>query len=265
MPRAVCNALWIGPSLDSVEAACLASFVAAGHPVDLYCYEHVSGIPPGVNVRDGNDILPGSAIERYRCNGSPSLFSNRFRYAVLAARKGVWIDCDVLCLRPIQDRPVICAWQEPAAVNGAVLKLPADHPVLSDLQAIFTTRYWTPPWESFRNRLRWAVQYRREPQFGIADMAFGMTGPRALTHYLRKHRLLDDVLPADAFNPVHWTEASLMTASHHSVVTARIRPSTVCVHLWHQKRVTDRLTIERGSFLEAVIEGTWPALVGPQQ
>src|SRR5436305_1811140 len=144
MSRPVCNALWVGPSLGPVESACLSSFVAAGHQVDLYSYENLSGIPAGVNLLDANTILPGALITRYRSNGSPSLFSNRFRYALLAAGKGLWIDCDVLCLRPIDDAPIICGWQEACAVNGAVLKLPPEHAVLDDLQRIFTKWYWIP-------------------------------------------------------------------------------------------------------------------------
>ena len=87
MSRPVCNALWVGPSIGPVESACLSSFVAAGHQVDLYSYENPSGVPAGVNLLDANAILPHPPIARYRSNGSPSLFSNRFRYALLAAGK----------------------------------------------------------------------------------------------------------------------------------------------------------------------------------
>src|SRR5207248_6611928 len=139
---------------------------------------------------------------------------------------------------PIDDAPMIYGWQEAYAINGAVLKLPAGHAVLDELQAIFTTWNWIPPWETIRNRVRWTVKYRVQREFGVADMVWGMTGPRALTHYLRRHGLADYARPVDAFYPVAWTEAELLTGPHREVVRARIMPSTACIHLWNQARAS---------------------------
>ena len=261
--RPVCNALWIGSSLGRIEQACLSSFVDAGHQVQLHVYQALSGVPRGVNVVDATTILPPETIIRYTHTrtGGYSLFSNRFRYELLKAARGVWIDCDVLCLRPIADAAFIFGRQDESLMNGAVLKLPADHAVLAELRAMFTTKYWIPPWLSLRPRIACAIRYRTQRNFGIADMGWGTTGPRALTYYLSKHRLTGRGQPVDVFYPVGWRESDLLTARDLDAVRARLTPRTSCVHLWTQARSERNAHIEPGSFLDAVIDGSWPSVL----
>jgi hypothetical protein len=253
----VCNALWIGSSLGRIEQACLRSFVEAGHPVDLHVYDDVAGVPAGVNVVDASAVLPRDSIVRYRATGSYSLFSNRFRYALLRSGRGLWIDCDVLCLRPVADAAFVFGWQDANLINGAVLKVPADHAVLADLSGIFTTKRWIPPWLGLRWRLVYWVQYRVRRDFGLADMTFGTSGPRALTFYLGQHGLMGCARAADAFYPVGWRESDLLSERDREAVRARITERTSCIHLWSRARSERNARIAPGSFLEAVIDGSW--------
>jgi len=81
--------LWIGPRLSALERLAMASFVANGHAVHLYTYEHVDGVPEGVDRLDAAEILPQSAVFTYADGfgkGSPSAFANRFRYKLLLER-----------------------------------------------------------------------------------------------------------------------------------------------------------------------------------
>ena len=259
--RPVCNALWIGSSLGRIEQACLRSFVEAGHRVDLHVYEAVAGVPAGVNVVDASAVLPRETVIRYRATGSYSLFSNRFRYTLLQTGRGLWTDCDVLCVRPIDDAEFVFGRQDEDLINGAVLKLPAKHAVLADLSAIFTTRQWIPPWLSPRRRAVHWVHYRVRRNFGLADMTFGTSGPRALTYYLGRHGLAGRARPADAFYPVGWRESDLLSGRNREAVRARITERTSCIHLWNRARSERNARIEPGSFLEAVIDGSWPGVL----
>jgi hypothetical protein len=68
-------------------------------------YEEVENIPKGVNILDGNDILPDSAIWYYGKGfnkGSPSSFSNEFRYTLLYKNGGLWADTDVVLLKKLE-------------------------------------------------------------------------------------------------------------------------------------------------------------------
>ena len=92
--------LWVGDRLSPLEQIALRSFLAHGHQVDLYAYSEIAGVPAGVTVRDGNEILPAAKIFKYRDHDSYSGFSNYFRYKLLLERGGYWVDADVVCLRP---------------------------------------------------------------------------------------------------------------------------------------------------------------------
>ena len=63
--RVVCNTLWIGPELGRVERACLRSFLRNGHPVTLYCYDEVAGVPEGVVLADAHEVLPAEQVRSW--------------------------------------------------------------------------------------------------------------------------------------------------------------------------------------------------------
>jgi hypothetical protein len=75
----IVNAVWIGASLDNLHAACLRSFVLAGHRMLLHCYDVPRNVPAGVETVDASRLMPREQIVYYKSNGSPALFSNLYR------------------------------------------------------------------------------------------------------------------------------------------------------------------------------------------
>ena len=72
--------LWIGSRLSALERLSIASFLANGHPVHLYAYGPIEGIPAGTTLRDAREILPESEVFTYSegfGKGSPSGSSPR--------------------------------------------------------------------------------------------------------------------------------------------------------------------------------------------
>ena len=106
---------------------------------------------------------------------------------ILARGFGLYVDADVYCWRPMEDADFIMGFEDNNDVNNAVMKLPVDSPVLADLCTI--KEGWTPPWLT-------DVAVKPLPEYG-----WGVTGPRALTHYLQKHRIKYRAQPIDAFYP----------------------------------------------------------------
>jgi len=99
------NSLWIGKKLSPINIISINSFLQNGFKYNLYVYEEVENIPKGVNILDGNDILPDSAIWYYGKGfnkGSPSSFSNEFRYTLLYKNGGLWADTDVVLLKKLE-------------------------------------------------------------------------------------------------------------------------------------------------------------------
>lgn len=132
MSLAVINFIWIGNSLGDIHAACIRSFVRHGHRVLFHCYEDVVDLPVGVEKHDANKLLPISRMIRVP-NGSPAVFCDLLRYEVQAQQLGLYVDCDMYCLQPIEDREYMFGWESDDYINGAVLKLPSGSSALEEL------------------------------------------------------------------------------------------------------------------------------------
>ena len=106
----VANSLWIGEQLFPQHIISINSFLQNGFQYNLYVYGEVKNIPSGVNVLDGNDMIPKEEIWYYQKGfnkGSPSGFSNQFRFTLLAIG-GLWVDTDVVLLKNFNlDKPYI--------------------------------------------------------------------------------------------------------------------------------------------------------------
>jgi hypothetical protein len=99
----------------------------------LHCYERPSDTPEGVQLADASTLLPQSRIIRHRETGSLALFSDILRYEIIGKGLGIYVDCDVFCLRPIEDADYIFGWESDTFFASGVLKLPPDCPTLSAL------------------------------------------------------------------------------------------------------------------------------------
>lgn len=260
---------WHGP-LSWLEVLCITSFVRRGHRVLVYSYDAIEGLPDGAEWQDAAEVLPKERLVFYKGKGTPGVFSDHFRYAVLRAGLGVYADLDIYCVRPIEGPPdYLFAWERPGSVNGAVLHIPADAPLLEDLIAIFekTERPLLephlPPLRRFEVAIRRLVGERVTPE----HMQYGATGPMALTHYVARHGLTAEVRPAATFYPVPYEGIPALMQAGSSLEGA-IGPETLGVHLW-RSQLTDRgragLPLpEAGSALASLCaaEGLDPALVG---
>jgi len=95
--------LWVGKSMNIGCTACISSFLEHGHEVHLYLYEPlVSVLPDDVIIKDAREIMPEEEV--FYCQtepgkGSPSPFSDFFRWKLLRDRGGWWVDTDVACVR----------------------------------------------------------------------------------------------------------------------------------------------------------------------
>lgn len=225
------HSLWIG-RLTWLEQLCLTSWCAQGHKVILWTYGRLDGVPEGVEVRDGREILSEAAIAFHRVSGSVSLFSNRFRYHLFQRYNATWLDTDVILLDPLVNAsPYLFAWESPDSICSAVLRLPSSSPVLFDLLALADAGVPVPHWWPLKNRLRQRLLGLVRRHEAPEDMDWGTFGPRALTETLSHHHLSSRALPKETFYPLAWTEAALFYADA-KIVEARLSAQTVAVHLW---------------------------------
>ena len=126
----IIQSLWIGSKLSNLEICSMTSFIKNGHTYHLYTYDTVENVPQGVQIKDGNEILDKSEIFTYE-NGSPSAFSNLFRYTLLYKKGGYWVDTDIICNHPFKFEQDYLFITEPdkdyinSVLTPSVLKAPA--------------------------------------------------------------------------------------------------------------------------------------------
>ncbi|UXN74146.1 hypothetical protein N8D56_02350 [Devosia sp. A8/3-2] len=140
-------------------------------------------------------------------------------------------------MRPIEGPPdYLMAYERPGSVNGAVLHIPADAPLLDDLLAIFTDTkrpLLEPHLPPFR-RSEVAAQRLMGEKIAPEDMQYGATGPFALTHYVRQRGLQHLVRPSSVLYPIPY-EGIPALMQPGSSIDAAIGSDTLAVHIWRSQ------------------------------
>lgn len=227
---------WHGP-MSWLEALSITSFRRQGHKVEVYSYDPIPHLPEGAIACDAASVLPRDQLVFYKGRGTPGVFSDHFRMMALRQSRGVYADLDVYCVRPIA-RPsqYLMAYERTGSVNGAVLYMPPDAPLLDDLLGIFTQperklfESHLPPLRRIEVAVRRMFGERVSPQ----DMQYGATGPMALTYHVRKRNLTGHVLPSEIFYPIPY-EGIPALMQPGSSIDPSITPDTLAVHLWRSQ------------------------------
>src|SRR6476646_687175 len=94
----VIQSLWLG-DFTTMERLAVCSFLENGHEFHLYAYKSLRGVPDGVKLRDGNEIVSSDRIFK-DSRGTFAGFANAFRYKLLLERGGWWVDTDAVCVKP---------------------------------------------------------------------------------------------------------------------------------------------------------------------
>ncbi|MEP7240650.1 MAG: hypothetical protein ABI697_07175 [Devosia sp.] len=220
MSLPIVNAIWIGKTMGPIHAACLKSFLVTGHHVVLHSYGEVEDAPAGVRYRDANKLLPGNWAQK-QAGRMLALWSDLLRYQTQRQGLGLYVDCDVFCLRPMEDADFVFGWESDQSVNGAVLKAPKDSALVDDLCSIMDG--WTPPWPGDWHDENGELR-------SLNNLPWGIAGPSALTHYVRARGLVAKARPCDVFYPLHFRHWQLLydpELTIDDVVTSR----TIYVHL----------------------------------
>jgi hypothetical protein len=203
---------WHGP-LDALRLTCLRSQVAAGHKVTVYSFEPLGRLPDGVGNAEAEAILPHSFSEKLRPaepDGSWRdwtilQFSDFFRMRLMAQRAGLWLDADVLLLKPVEIDPAkpYFAWERPRQLGNSVLYLPADDTIVAAFQHLMAQDELTPDWLALRHRLTFMLRKLRGGSNRLSDIRIAIFGPAALTALARRAGELAYALPKQSFYAVH--------------------------------------------------------------
>jgi hypothetical protein len=202
---------WHGP-LDALRTLCLKSQVAAGHKVTVYSFEPLAQLPEGVGNAAAEAILPRAFAERLRPTGAGGVwrdwttlqYSDFFRMRLMAENAGLWLDADVLLLKPVEIDPAkpYFAWERPRQLGNSVLYLPSGDPIVAAFTALMQQDELTPDWLALRHRLTFGWRKLRGSH-RLADIRVAIYGPAALTALARRAGELNCALPKKSFYAVH--------------------------------------------------------------
>lgn len=231
----VIHALWIGNKLGSISSSCLYSFVMRGHNVHLHTYGEIEDLPKGIKICNANDIILEKNIFKHKETGSYALFSDLFRYELLKNVDGIYVDCDVYCLKPlvVPSSGYLLGYEEDGRVNGAVLALPKESKLLRKLLDASNNPDFIPSWylENKQKKLRIKKFFGLAKQ--LVDMPWGVIGPEAISFYVKELNLSSHIAPIDIFYPVHFNCVSQLIDSEldlNDIISSR----TLCVHLYNE-------------------------------
>ena len=234
--------LWIGGALSWLEQLCLKSFVDMGHPTALYTYEKVTGVPEGVEVLNGQDILPDPDVYKHERSGSVALFSDIFRFHMIAKAPGtIWIDTDIYCWKPmVLDQDHYFGWESHRQMNGAVLGLPGDSEMLRLMIEQTDDPYKIPEYYNDKTKAEYAARAEAGDPVHAAEMAWGVWGPHCVTWAAKKSGEVKFAQPTSVFYPVPFPDRNMLF--RRPALSMRYSDdSTLTYHLWGRiKRVAGR-------------------------
>lgn len=213
--RNVVQSFWFGSRLTALQVLSLRSFVALGHDVHLYTFDRIDNVPDGIRLLDASTILPRDSVFTYVRGfgrGSPSAFSNLFRYKLLFEKGGWWVDTDVVCLRPFAiDSEFVFASERD--VDGHVT---AASCVIK-----------SPPGAAWLQHCL-AVAEERDK----ATLQWGEIGPKLVDAAITQFALRQFLVPPHVFNAIDYFAFDEIQAPAFDL--QRLDES-LGVHLWSQK------------------------------
>ena len=238
---------WHGP-LDALRQTCLRSQVAAGHKVTVYSFDPIPGLPESVGNAEAEAILPHAFSEKLRPlqpDGSwrdwtTLQFSDFFRMRLMAESAGLWLDADVLLLKPIEIDPArpYFAWERPRQIGNSVLYLPANDPIVTAFEGLMEQEELTPDWLSLRHRLTFALRRLRGGSSRLSDIRVAIYGPAALTALAHRAGSSRDALPKKSFYAVHAEPKRFFKPSDFSALVGD--PDIVGLHISPKGRGSQR-------------------------
>lgn len=203
---------WHG-QLDPLRTLCLTSQVRAGHRVTVYSFDPIANLPDGVESADAGAILPRAFAERLRPSGPNGewrdwtilQFSDFFRIRLMAQRAGLWLDADVLLLKPITIKPdePYFAWEKPRQLGNSVLYLPPFDPIVTAFDHLMQQDELTPDWLALRHRLTYWLHRKRGKSQRLSDIRIAIFGPASLTALAARFGHFQYALPRKAYYSVH--------------------------------------------------------------
>ena len=248
---------WVGGPLGPIEIASIKSFLRHGDNITVFS-PHPLELPEGARWADANEIYPSETIIRHRKTGSAALHSDLFRYALMAKTDMIWVDLDIIALRPFEfGSEWVFGYESESTINGAVLRLPPSSRSLRILAGLSLDQRGLPDHLSGLHRARYWLRGLGRG-LTIDRWPWGSIGPRALTYYLNETGEEKYALPISAFYSIPGPEAERFVKPD-GLLLEDLPPDAFAVHLWgkHLRAIIAEKydgRVPKGSFLDLALK-----------
>lgn len=224
------QSFWFGETVSTMEKLSINSFLKNGHIVDIYTYDYIKDLPTGTNQLDANEILSREKIF-FDSAGGIAAFSDWFRYKLLHARGGWWVDLDVICLKPFNIAEDYCF----ATENYS-----------SDFQKGITCCVIKAP--SGAEFLEHIIEYIEafEPQMNVE---WGKYGPGLIHSVLKQFDSSKFIMPTNAFCPIDWTEVKTIAFEQNE-----LPKNSFAIHMWNNLWRINNIDKERTYHQNSIYE-----------
>lgn len=210
------NSLWISAKMDSMQVACIKSFLNLGHKFCLYTYNKISNAPAEAIIKDANEIIDESFVFKDLYN-SYATFSDWFRIKLLHDLGGWWVDCDLFCVKKFDfDTPYVFATERIRDRNGvqtqlcnAVIKMPKGSDIGSAILRKASDKIET-----------------RTPQ----SLCWTEIGARLLCKEIINYNLEKHIVKPNVFCPIDFFNYTELIRQK----TTQFEEITYGVHLWNK-------------------------------
>jgi hypothetical protein len=237
---------WEG-DISWMERLCLKAAVETGHTLRVYTYtpEKLAPLLPGAVLVDARTIIAQDTFTYQRVMPvARAYFADIFRLELLRAGAGVWVDFDVLMVKPMRllntaQDGYIFGLERPDLIGNSVLYMPAQSAMLADALKISYSFSKTAPWWTPTKKLKryvtataqQALAYVRGQPSPIFKKAF--MGPHVVTHLAKKHGLLAAAQPMPVFYPVLQTQFEKYLDPKIDIERDVFTEKTLGAHLCH--------------------------------
>lgn len=241
-PRQEVRTFWTGPDPSYYEELSLRSAVASGARVLLYTYNRSLTVPEGVELVDAREVLSGPLYQFHHNDGdlSLALHSDLFRYLAIQKFGGWYMDLDIVVMASgLPDDKIYLAYQEDGVANAAVMKFPAQSPIMTA-----------------------AIEeaMRLLPAAGTAAPGadHGIVGPKLITRLSSEYAIDHLVRPKVSAYEIHPNEVLMFFDPRQCEAVFERLASSDFVHLWNDLwralRIPKNLGPPEGSFLDTLFK-----------
>jgi glycosyl transferase-like sugar-binding protein len=194
-------------------------------------------VQKGIEVRPAEDVVPRGLFERIVGGSEIRYFSDIFRYAVLYEHGGLWMDTDVILLRPFPyggDYFLNLQWRD-----GGL-----GHFVCGNV--MFATPH--------SRHLRTLYETSLDRFFESTGKKFGDIGPKLLSDYVMSDagaELRGWLFSPVLFNPIDWTEIEKFNQPIAGLADYLNDERVFGVHLWNAR--TNARSLDEGTSLISLL------------